>query len=287
MKHRRHTILRQFCIIIGMVGISIVGTSCSLSFCKKDDAEIVSRCNLDSVENFINAVISASQNETNVVYYAGTSNNVFVLVHKTDEGLRFWNMHKVNIDKSVWQDFSHDSKDWVLMKDSSEDKFHHWDWQKEIVDFIQMIPRNSAIVRPNSSWLQVDDSGNFLWLINDYTVVETLSETLKNGDTICSAQLYDFDRNEEKRIIAEVRKSGKKRIRHHSSASKELCYAHWNNGRFMQIPESQGESAFFIDDEIVAPFAVTWSMTYDELFDFDEDIAITAYKNRADQLDGK
>ena len=128
------------------------------------------------------------------------------------------------------------------------------------------------------------DSGNFLWLINDYTVVETLSKTLKKGDIICSVQLYDSDSNDEKRIITEVRKSGKKRIRHHTPASKELCYAHWDNGKFMQSPESQGESAFFIDGEIVASFAVTWSMTYDELFHFDEDVAIRAYRERAEQL---
>ncbi len=284
MNYSQSGILGQLRIVIEIAGFSTVVTSCSLSVYKNNDAEIVSPCNLDSVGNFISAVISASQNETNVVYYAGTSNNVFVLVHETDEGRRFWNMHKVNIDKNVWQDFSHDSKDWVLLKDSSEEKFQHWDWRKEIIDFIQMIPRNSAIVRPNSSWLQVDDSGSFLWLINDYTVVETLCETLKKGDKICTVQLYDTNRNDEKRIIAEVRKSG---IKRHTSASKELCYARWDNGKFMQIPESQGESALFIDDELVAPFAVAWNMTYDELFDFDEDIAILTYKKRAKQLGGR
>ena len=287
MKYTQRTILRQLRIVIGIAGLYTVGTSCSLPLCKNDGVKIVSSCNLDSIENFISSVISASQNETNVVYYAGTSNNIFVLVHETDDGRRFWNMQMVNINKDIWQDFSPNPKEWVLMKDTSEEKFRHWDWQKEIVDFIQKIPRNSAIVRPNSSWLQVDDSGNFLWLINDYIVEETLCETLKKGDAICTVQLYDTGRNEEERLLAEVRKSGKKNIRKEFSASKGLCYAHWDNGEFRQIPESQGEAAFFIDDELVAPFTITWNMTYDELFDFNEDIAMRAYKERTEQYPKK
>ena len=203
------------------------------------------------------------------------------------KGRRFWNIHKANIDKNVWQDFSHDPKDWVLMKSTSDDKFRHWDWQKEIIDFIQKIPRRSAIVRPNSSWLQVSDSGNFLWLINDYTVEVTLCETLKKGDRLCTAQLYDSDMKEQKRILAEARKSGKNFIRMRFPVSKELCYAHWDNGKFMKIPRAQVELAFFIDDEIVAPFEVAWNMAYDELVNFDEDVAILAYKERAEQLGGK
>ena len=98
MKYTQRTILRQLRIVIGIAGLYTVGTSCSLPLCKNDGVKIVSSCNLDSIENFISSVISASQNETNVVYYAGTSNNIFVLVHETDDGRRFWNMQMVNIN---------------------------------------------------------------------------------------------------------------------------------------------------------------------------------------------
>lgn len=244
----------------------------------------IAPCHYTGFDNFTRSVLQVPSGETNAVYYAGSVDGNVILVHFASSKVNKWNVGRANFNQSIAMPYTEDRSKWILLKDTGDGCFRHWDWHKEIIDFIQMIPQSSAIVSPNSSWLQVDDSGNFLWLINDYTIVETLYETLKKGDRICTVQLYDTNRNEENRIIAEMRKSGKKRIRHHTSASKELCYVHWDNGKFMQIPESQGESAFFIDDEIVAPFAVAWNMTYDELFDFDEDVAIRAYRERAEQL---
>ena len=244
----------------------------------------IAPCHYTGFDNFTRSVLQVPSGETNAVYYAGSVDGNVILVHFASSKINKWNVGRANINQSIAMPYTEDRSKWILLKDTGDGCFRHWDWHKEIIDFIQMIPQSSAIVSPNSSWLQVDDSGNFLWLINDYTIVEALYETLKKGDRICTVQLYDTNRNEENRIIAEMRKSGKKRIRHHTSASKELCYVHWDNGKFMQIPESQGESAFFIDDEIVAPFAVAWNMTYDELFDFDEDVAIRAYRERAEQL---
>ena len=166
-----------------------------------------------SFSAFWSSVITEQSGQTNAVYYAGTTNDCTILFHETSAGICKWNLKNANIEKSITMPYTEDRNKWILLKDSGEGRFRHWDWQKEIVDFIQMIPRNSAVVRPNSSWLQEADSGNFLWLINDYTVEETLCETLKQGDVICTVQLYDTDRNEEERILAEVRKSGKKIIR--------------------------------------------------------------------------
>ena len=204
----------------------------------------IAPCHYTGFDNFTRSVLQVPSGETNAVYYAGSVDGNVILVHFASSKVNKWNVGRANINQSIAMPYTEDRSKWILLKDTGDGCFRHWDWHKEIIDFIQMIPHSSAIVSPNSSWLQVDDSGNFLWLINDYTIVETLYETLKKGDRICTVQLYDTNRNEENRIIAEMRKSGKKRIRHHTSASKELCYVHWDNGKFMQIPESQGESAF-------------------------------------------
>ena len=157
---------------------------------------------------------------------------------------------------------------------------------KEIVDFVDAIPQMSAIVKPESSWLQFGDgltnTNDFLWLVNNYIVDTTLCRLLKRGDKVCTVQLYDCDASELKRLFAEARKSGSKTLRHRQLPGG-LKYACWDNGKFVQTGNCVGEKAFCLDNEIVAPFKFVWDGIYAGLLPFNEEAVIRAYKERSEE----
>jgi hypothetical protein len=175
---------------------------------------------------------------------------------------------------------------WILLKASDEECLRHWDWHKEIEEFVQSQPKTSALVKPLSTFYLVDgdlkERNPLVVIVDEFSVDETLCDNLKIGDKLCTKQLYDGSKDEEQRIISEARRSEnpivKRRLR-----DRGLCFAYWDQGKFINIKGLPNETFFIIDNELVAPFEIIWNLTYDGLIHFDKNVAVQAYKRRVER----
>lgn len=256
--------------------------SCGKDQCQKDTP----MPSMAGVQDFISAIVSVSSDQTNVVYYAGSSNDVSVLVHLTSSGERKWCVAKDRVERTIVMPYTENRDKWILLKSSDEECLRHWYWHKEIEEFVQSQPETSALVKPLSTFYLVDgdlkERNPLVVIVDEFSVDETLCDNLKIGDKLCTKQLYDGSKDEEQRIISEARRSGnpivKRRLR-----DRGLCFAYWDQGKFVNIKGLPNETFFIIDNELVAPFEVAWNLRYDGLIHFEENVAIQAYKRRVEQ----
>ena len=237
-----------------------------------------------SFSDFWSSVITEQGGQTNAVYYAGTTNGSTILFHETSVGIRKWNLKNANIEKSITMPYTEDRSKWIVLKDSGEERFRHWDWRKEIEDFIQNQPRKSALVKPISTFYRVggelsEDEG-CIFLVDEFSVESTLCGVLKKGDKICTGQLYDGSKEAMRSIRREARHAGNRIVGRKSRQDAGLRFAYWDKGEVVRYNELPSESFFVIDNEIVAPFEFMWNNTYDGLLEFDEKFAQDAYIKR-------
>ncbi len=237
-------------------------------------------------ENFIRCVLQAPSGQTNTVYYAGTTNGHVVLAHITSSGNHKWDVGGANIEQDIVMPYTEDKEKWILLKDSGEECLWHWDWHKEIEDFVQRQSEESALVMPCSTFYKVDgdlaDDSACVLIVDVFSVEATLCDALKKGDKICTERLYDGSKENRKRIVSEVRSCGNQ-IVERPLQDRGLCFAYWDEGKFVIPKELASGRLFIIDNEIVAPFEVAWNLTYDGLIHFDENVAVQAYKRRVEQ----
>jgi len=234
---------------------------------------------------FWSSVISTPCGETNAVYYAGSIDDIVILMHQTSAGVRKWNLKGANIDKNIIMQYTTNKNKWLLLKGTDDQHFRQWDWKKEIEDNIQNLTKNSALVKPVSTFYMVDGDirRNNAWIVrvDEFVVKATLCDILKKGDKICTRQLYDGDMEDAQRIISEAR-SKNNPIVGRVSQDGGLCLAYWGQGKFIQFQELPTERFFIIDNEIVAPFEFLWDGRYDGLLEFDEQLAIDFYLRRVE-----
>lgn len=234
---------------------------------------------------FWSSVISTPCGETNAVYYAGSIDDIVILMHQTSAGVRKWNLKKANVDKNIIMQYTTDKNKWLLLKGTHDQHLRHWDWKQEIEDNIQNLTKNSALVKPVSTFYRVDSDfrriNACIVRVDEFAVEATLCDILKKGDKICTQQLYDGDMEDTHRIISEAR-SNNNPIVGRVSQNGGLCLAYWDKGEFIQPQELPTERFFIIDNEIVAPFGFLWDGRYDGLLKFDEKIAQTAYIRRVE-----
>lgn len=226
--------------------------------------------NSDTWISFLGEVAECRNDSTNRVYYAGSSNDVSVLVHLTSSGERKWCVAEDRVERTTVMPYTENRDKWILLKASDGECLRHWDWHKEIEEFVQSQPETSALVKPLSTFYLVDgdlkERNPLVVIVDEFSVVETLCDNLKIGDKLCTKQLYDGSKDEKQRIISEARRSEnpivKRRLR-----DRGLCFAYWDQ----------------IDNELVAPFEIIWDLTYDGLIHFDENVAVQAYKRRVER----
>ncbi len=241
----------------------------------------------NSSSDFWSSVITEPSRQANAVYYAGSTNGNMILFHETSAGIRKWNLKNANIEKSITMPYTENRSKWILLKDSREERFHHWDWRKEIEVFIQNQPRKSALVKPISTFYKIggelsEDEG-CIFIVDEFSVESTLCDVLKKGDKICTAQLYDGSKEAMRCIRREARSCGNRIVGRKSRQDARLRFAYWDKGEFIRYNELPSESFFIIDNEIVAPFEFMWNNTYDGLLEFDEKFAQDAYIKRTQQ----
>ncbi len=238
------------------------------------------------LESFKRCVLQVPSGQTNIVYYAGTCNGHVVLAHLTLSSNHKWDIGEANIEQAIVMPYTEDKAKWILLKDADEECLRHWDWHKEIEDFVQKQSEKSALVTPSSAFYKVDgdlaDDNACVWIVDVFSVEATLCDALKKGDKICTEQLYDGSKEEMQRVISEARRSGNPIVERRLH-DRGLCFAHWDEGKFISPNELPLERLFFINNELVAPFEVAWNLCYDGLIHFEENVAIQAYKRRVEQ----
>ena len=275
-------IIGLICMCMALVPCAIFcGTGCVGVRDGEDDCS--------SMADVLSSIIQIPRGETNALYYAGSSGKKTVMIHVTSTGERIWKLQMTNLDQDVIMPYTEDRSKWILLKETDGDRLRHWNWKQEIKDFIRRLPRESAIVSSDSSWFKVDDDilggSNILWVVESFIVEATLSETLKCGDTICTERLFDGQAEELRDVLAEAHKKNVKIIGR-PIVSRELKCVYWNSAKTVHKGGSLAETALCIDSEIVAPLKFHWDCIYDELLPFEEEIAISVYKKRAEEYQG-
>lgn len=147
--------------------------------------------------SFIEEVAESRQDDTNRVYYAGCSNEVHYLYHKTQYGVKEWRLKNVRLEATRFQEYTSDENRWLIIKDSADDYLRHWDINKCVVDFVSHLPEDSALVELRCRWYEQDGSRQYedgtphLISKQEYAVLSTLSRRVKIGDIIEVGWLVD------------------------------------------------------------------------------------------------
>lgn len=275
--------------VFGVLTTAIVGCS-SKSDVSVDNhiLEIDAIAAVDSCHKAVSlwpSVIAASSEDTNALYYAGSIMGKAVIVHETPEGVKQVLYEDANIDSSIIMPYNQKRDKWILLKGSEEDKVRFWDWQQEIKDFVCSQPQNSALVRKEASFLQIelgsDSTNDIVWVISVYVIDSSFSQNMSNGGRLCTVELFDCDLKERQELCEHARLFRTTVLRRQQCGNAGLFYVHWNNGKFVHVEGVCPEDLFCIDNEIVAPFEFAWDGVYDGLIHFDENIAIEEYRRVA------
>lgn len=237
-----------------------------------------------SFEAFISEVLQVPSGQTNVVYYAGTSNGVSVLVHETNQGERQWNIANARLGKIYLREFTPCKAYWTVLKSNTAKRLSCWDECQQIRDYVNGLPPCSALVEPQSSWYETDSipdtQTGCVYLRQDSVVCYSLCKELKKGDRILSQELLDVTQPSNSFIVAQMRKSqttrwGEKQIK------GDLSLVVWSGGRFCTGPKDSARKMYCVGDELIAPIRVHWDLWCDGLIGFNETMAIECYKRRA------
>ena len=268
-----------------VIGTVLVLEGCCFNEFTKSISQPFTEMADGSIDNFWGSVISVPSGEVNAVYYAGSIDDKSILMHETSTGVHKWILKEANIESDVIMPYTADKSKWLLLKGTNNQCFRHWNWKKEIEDKIQNLTQNSALVKPRSTFYRVDGdlNGSNVWVIrvDEFLVEAALCDILKNGDKICTQQLYDGSKEEELRIVFEARHN-RNSVVGRRQLDGGLRLAYWDKGRFIRTDQLPSETFFIIDNEIVASFEFMWDGCYDGLLEFDEQYAIDSYLRRVE-----
>lgn len=242
-----------------------------------------------SFDDFVASIVKIPQGQTNVVYYAGTSNDVSVLVHEDNEGVRFWNITNARIGKGHLRAYTPDKKQWILLKDNASEKLSCWDTRAQIHDFVDRLSVCSAIVRPESCWYEMDEFPSTevgcIYVRQESLVCSTLCNKLKVGGRIRSSELLDVSSTSNAYFVAQMKKHQAKRWGYRC-INGDLSLAVWSGSLFYTESEMPEDKVLCVTGELIAPFHVYWDLWCDGLLDFNEQTAIDFYKKRASHQEG-
>ena len=76
----------------------------------------------DAWISFIDEIAKYRNEDTNHIYYAGSSNDIAFLYHRTSKGIREWQINKIHLLDTVRRPFSHDNKRWIIIKTDTDEK---------------------------------------------------------------------------------------------------------------------------------------------------------------------
>ena len=235
--------------------------------------------------SFIDEVAEYRNDNTNRVYYAGSSNDVAFLYHQTSKGIREWQIRNIDLLNDVRRPFSCDKKRWVAIKDDKDEKFSCWDIRAATRDFIGRLPSESALVKATDEFFTTDrgrpykDGTPVLICKREYKVIASYSAKLHKGDIVCTSWLVD-DYTSTTNIL-----SNKKEHQRHPLADGRTLYVTWDAE---MLRKGNTGGYFYIGDVFAAPMELVWDsdVKHEALIPFDEKTVIEAYIEKAESRMG-
>lgn len=236
--------------------------------------------NSDNWISFLDEVSGCRNDCTNRVYYAGSNNGVHFLYHESSKAMREWQISNINISKSVQRPYTNDRKKWIIIKNDNDEKFSHWDMRSSVVDFIQRLPLESALVSPVDECFRTTGDKHYkdgtpkLVCYRGYKVLATKSSKLHKGDIVSTSWLVDCYAS-----TSNILTNSNKHQRH-SIADERVLYVSWKS---KMLPRRDSNGYFCIGDEYAVPMELIWDsdIYHEALVPFEEKMVIDAYVEQA------
>ena len=229
-----------------------------------------------TLSSFLDEVWKYHSDNTNRVYYAGSSNNVAFLYHQTSKGTREWQINNAPLLNIVHRPFSRDKKRWGIIKADMDEKISGLNIKVMAHDFIKRLPSESALIREINEFFTQDrgiayeDGTPVLICRREYKVIASYSEKLHKGDIVCTSWLVD-DYTTTTNIL-----SNSSRHQRHSIADKRPLYVTWDAE---MLSQGKTNRYFYIADAVPIPFELRWDsdISLTPHVPFDEKMVIDAY----------
>lgn len=229
-----------------------------------------------TLSSFLDEVWEYHSDNTNRVYYAGSSNNVAFLYHQTSKGTREWQINNALLLNTVHRPFSRDKKRWVIIKADMDEKISGLNIKVMTHDFIKRLPSESALVKAIDEFFIQDrgraykDGTPILIRRREYKVIASYSAKVHKDDVVCASWLV-HDYTSTTNIL-----SSSSGLQRHSIADGRTLYVNW---RGLTLSQAKTNRYFYIDDAIPTPIELAWdsNISHTQHVPFDEKTVIDAY----------
>lgn len=223
---------------------------------------------------------SVITNPNSEIYYAGNIEKISCFVQQIGNDILFWNIENANIDPSIIFPFTKNNESWKLLKSKNDKKLSFWDKDKEIKDFINWLPIETAIVEKFNEWYKESSktSEKNLTHYESFTIIETLYPNFKTKDEIvisshCATApinlKFDKDRgvfyNPEFRI-----------------AERDLYIINWKDTEFKV--KNNNSVIYMSDNSLIIPLSFYWYLYSANAIDFDESLALSLYQKSVESM---
>ena len=233
--------------------------------------------------SFIDEIAKYRNEDTNHIYYAGSSNDIAILYHRTSNGIREWRINNIHLLDTVRRPFSHDNKRWIIIKADTDEKISCLNIKTMTHDFIRRLPLESALINATDEFFvpsgnrHYKDETPMLICRREYKVIVANSGRLHKDDIVCTSWLVD-DYTSTTNIL-----SNSKEYQRHSIADGRTLYVTWDAE---MLRKGNSDGYFYIDDVFAAPMELVWDsdIKHEGLVPFDEKMAIDNYVERAANL---
>ncbi len=225
---------------------------------------------------------SVITNPNSEIYYAGNIEKISCFVQQIGNDILFWNIENANIDPSIIFPFTKNNESWKLLKSKNDKKLSFWDKDKEIKDFINWLPIETAIVQLTDQWYEESSHSldNGLSLYEKFTIVQTLypnfnanNEIIVFYHCITSPSNLKFDKDRGVFYNPEFR-----------IAERDLYIINWEYTEYV-IKEKNNISVIHMsDNSLIGPFSFYWELYCDDIIDFDESLALSLYQKRVESM---
>lgn len=237
----------------------------------------------DAWISFIDEIAKYRNEDTNHIYYAGSSNDIAFLYHRTSKGIREWQINKIHLLDTVRRPFSHDNKRWIIIKTDTDEKISYLDIKTMTHDFIRRLPSESALVKAADEFFvpsgnrHYKDGTPMLICRREYKVIATNSGRLHKDDIVCTSWPVD-DYTSTTNIL-----SNRKEYQRHTLADDRTLYVTWDAE---MLRKGNTDGYFYIGDVFAAPMELVWDsdIKHEALVPFDEKMTIDTYVERATNL---
>ena len=235
--------------------------------------------------SFIDEIVKYRNDNTNRVYYAGSSNDVAFLYHQTSKSIREWQINNIPLLDAVRRPFSRDNKRWTTIKTDLDEKIACLDIKTMTHDFVRRLPLESALVKATYEFFtpagdrHYKDETPMLVCRREYKIIATTSSMLEINDIICLGWPVE-GYGQVTNILA-----NSKEYQRHSLADGRTLYVTWDAE---MLRKGNTGGYFYIGDVFAAPMELVWDndVKHEALIPFDEKTVIEAYIEKAESRMG-